>query len=226
MPQALSLLPVSVPESKAVRHIWILGDSNGEKQNGWVDQLKSLLPQADICNNSRSGRTIGFDNNGDPELNALHTLRQDLDAAGRHFRKSGCDAIVVCLGTNDTKAVFADRQHEVADNFTRLLETINHSAWVRRFRPRCIFVTPPPMNDTQAGPKYTGGNERLGQLIPELSAIARKYGWEVIDIYHPFQTFFKEYAPDGVHMEADGQRIVAQKIFDPLTKEALEEAGS
>lgn len=226
LPQALSLLPVSVPESKAVRHIWILGDSNGEKQNGWVDQLKSLLPQADICNNSRSGRTIGFDNNGDPELNALHTLRQDLDVAGRHFRESGCDAIVVCLGTNDTKAVFADRQHEVADNFTRLLETIDHSAWVRRFKPRCIFVTPPPMNNTQAGPKYTGGNERLRQLIPELSAIARKYGWEVIDIYHPFQPFFKEYAPDGVHMEADGQRIVAQKIFDQLTTEPLEEAGS
>ena len=53
--------------------------------------------------------------------------------------------------------------------------------WVARTSPRCIFVTPPPMNDAQAGPKYTGGNERLGRLIPELTAIARRYGWEVID---------------------------------------------
>ena len=137
-----------------------------------------------------------------------------------------CDAIVVCLGTNDTKAVFADRQHEVADNFTRLLETISRSGWVRRTSPRCIFVTPPPMNDAQAGPKYTGGNERLGRLIPELTAIARRYGWEVIDIYHPIQPFFKEYAPDGVHMTADGQRIVAQKILDRLTEGHPEKSGS
>lgn len=131
LPQALSLLPVGNPYKKKTWRIYAVSDSNGEKHDGWVDRLKTLLPRAAIHNNSRSGRTIGFDNNGDPGLNALHNIDSDLADADRHFGNGGCDAVVVCLGTNDVKAVFADRQPEVAENFDRLLERISRSRLVR-----------------------------------------------------------------------------------------------
>ena len=53
-------------------------------------------------------------------------------------------------------------------------------------------------------------------MIPHLKEIARKNGWEVIDIYHPLQSVFGLYSSDGVHMGPDGQQIVAQKIADLL----------
>ncbi|WP_196016451.1 GDSL-type esterase/lipase family protein [Alistipes senegalensis] len=216
LPQALSPLPVGNPYEKKTWRIYAVGDSNGEKHDGWVDRLKTLLPRAAIHNNSRSGRTIGFDNNGDPNLNALHSIDSDLADADRHFGNGGCDAVVVCLGTNDVKAIFADRQPEITENFGRLLEHVSRSKLVRRSKPLCIFVTPPPMDDRKAEAKYAGGNERLGSLVPRLAETARKYGWEVVDIYHPLQSIFGIYTSDGVHMNPDGQQIVAREIADCL----------
>lgn len=222
LPQALSLLPVEESEYDMAPGIWTLGDSNGEKRDGWVDQLQALLPQADIHNNSRSGRTIGFDNNGDSHLNALHTLQQDLDEANRYFRKRRCDVIVVCLGTNDTKAVYSDHQQKVVTHFRELIERVNSSPLVRRYHPLCLFMTPPPMDDAKVGAKYTGGNRRLRALVPVFSAIAEKSGWQVIDLYHPLQPVFKAYTRDGVHMDGAGQRIVARKIIDALLAQKSE----
>ncbi|MBQ9892965.1 MAG: hypothetical protein IJM35_07420 [Bacteroidales bacterium] len=204
------------PYEKLSCRIYTLGDSNGEKHDGWVDRLKIMLPGATIHNNSRSGRTIGFDNNGDRNLNALKTIDGDMADAGSFFGDPGCDVIIVCLGTNDAKAAFSDRQQEVAENFDRLLGHISDCDLVIRSKPVCIFVTPPPMDDRKAGTKYTGGNGRLASMIPHLKEIARKNGWEVIDIYHPLQSVFGLYSSDGVHMGPDGQQIVAQKIADLL----------
>ena len=72
------------------------------------------------------------------------------------------------------------------------------------------------MDDRKAEAKYAGGNERLGSLVPRLAETARKYGWEVVDIYHPLQSIFGIYTSDGVHMNPDGQQIVAREIADCL----------
>lgn len=202
------------PYGQIACRIYTVGDSNGEKHGGWVDQLKCMLPLAEIYNNSRSGRTIGFDNNGNPDLNALRGIESDMADADSLFDDKGCDVVVVCLGTNDAKAVFVDCQAEVVENFSKLLDRIADSRLVIRSKPLCIFVTPPPMDDGKAGTKYSGGNERLGKLMPGLMETARKRGWEVINVYNPLQAKFSSYSNDGVHMGADGQKAVARRIAD------------
>ncbi len=214
--QALSLLPVRPLGGGSPLRIWAIGDSNGEKGDGWVFQLGRELPGAEIHNNSRSGRTIGFDNNGDRELNALRSLEPVLREAEGYFGARGCDAVVLCLGTNDAKAVFSGDQDCVPGHFRELLERIGGSEVVRRQGSRLIFVTPPPMEEGLAGEKYEGGNTRLGVLVPRLSAIARDCGWEVVDIYHPLQSIFRYYTRDGVHMDAAGQSLVARKVAERL----------
>ena len=212
LPRALSMIPFTNRTSDLERNIVTIGDSNGANPGGWVDQLRVLLPGSAIFNISQGGRTIGFDNNGREELNALRCIDSYLDRAAEHLEGERCDYLVLCLGTNDTKAEFAGRQGEVTENFGKLLDKMVQHPFTRQSRPALVFVTPPPMGVEDMQEKYVGGNGRLAVLVPQLAEIAGKKGFTVIDVYHPLQAVFRTYAPDGVHMVPEGQEIVAQKI--------------
>lgn len=215
IPQALGLLPVE-NATDLNYNILTLGDSNGQHKEGWVDQLKYQMPKSNIVNISRSGRTIGFDNNGDEDLNALRNIDRYLDDATQKLGKEHYDFIIVCLGTNDTKSVFSDRQDEVAPNFESLLEKICQHPISNKRSTKLIFVTPPAIRSTNISAKYEGGNERLNQLFPKLTSIAVKEGFIVVDIYHPLQGILDYYAADGIHMHAVGQQIIASQIVEVI----------
>ncbi|MDR2937228.1 MAG: GDSL-type esterase/lipase family protein [Rikenellaceae bacterium] len=198
--------------------IFAIGDSNGANPGGWVDQLRAELPYSRIVNNSQGGRTIGFVNNGRVELNALANIgtylsdgQKALDPGTRY------DFIILCLGTNDTKADFANDQQVVPANFEKLLKTVLDSPLVAD-GARVIVVSPPPMGIDNMADKYVGGNDRLGALVPQMEAVARKYGCPFVDIYHPLQSVFRSYAEDGVHMTPAGQRIAAGEIIRMLNE--------
>ena len=213
LPQALSLIPHK-DTSDLKANILTIGDSNGESNVGWVEQLKDLLPNATVINNSKSGRTIGFDNLGREDLNAMRQIDNYLVSAQKQIGSGRYHYIIVSLGTNDCKKEFAGRQEEVAANFEKLLSRIGSHKIARH--AKLIFVTPPPMGTKNMADKYTGGNERLSRLVPELKSIASRRGFEVIDVYHPLLDIFESYAPDGVHMIGRGQRIIAHKIVEEL----------
>ena len=215
LPQALGLIPVKKTSDLAY-NIFTLGDSNGANPSGWVDQLKKMMPNSHFVNISKGGRTIGFDNNGNPDLNALRNIEAYLDDAQKQISPKKFDYVIVCLGTNDTKKDFADRQDEVVANFDALLKKIKSHPLSRKSKSRFIFVTPPPIRTTHILAKYWGGNERLGQLVPQLSGIARQKGFEVIDVYHPLLGILDYYAADGVHMAGEGQEIIAAQIVEKI----------
>src|SRR5690606_27818228 len=142
LPQALSVIPVNDVAPLSPR-ILTIGDSNAQIEGGWVDQLRMRLPQATIVNISQSGRTIGFDNNGKASLNALRHIDSYLTEGRRKLDGAAYDFIIVCLGTNDTKYVFKERQQEVLENFTALLTRIRKHR-VATKKTRLIYVSPPP----------------------------------------------------------------------------------
>lgn len=215
LPQALGLLPYKPLISDSGYRILAIGDSNGHKKGGWVDQLKSLMPAATIVNQSENGRTIGFDNKGKPELNALKNIDRYLDDALTEYRTY--DYVIVCLGTNDAKKMFESRQEEVPGNLKVLLSKIKSHKLVRKGKTGLIFVTPPPLRQTDVSPKYDGSGTRLTELIPKLKAVAVEEGFDVIDIHGPLSGVLDYYAKDGVHMSPQGQQIVATKILLHLT---------
>lgn len=220
LPQALSLLPFENQTSDLALKIFTIGDSNGNNPGGWVDQLKAAMPASDVFNLSQGGRTIGFDNGGREELNALRNVDSYMERARKSIGNKKYDYIIVCLGTNDTKAEFDALQDEVVVNFNALLDRIVKNRLTKRSEPKLIFVTPPPMGVGGMQLKYDGGNDRLKVLVPKLMKIAGDHGFSVIDIYHPLQQVFRTYAEDGVHMSPEGQVIVAQKVVECI--EALE----
>jgi lysophospholipase L1-like esterase/pimeloyl-ACP methyl ester carboxylesterase len=215
LPQALGLIPVKKTSDLAY-NIFTLGDSNGANPGGWVDQLKKMMPNSHFVNISKGGRTIGFDNNGNTDLNALRNIDAYLDDAQKQIGNKKFDYVIVCLGTNDTKKDFADRQDEVVVNFDALLTKIKNHKLSRKSKPRFIYITPPPIRTTNILAKYTGGNERLGQLVPKLSELAQKKGFDVIDAYHPLLGILDYYAADGVHMYGEGQQIISAKIVEKI----------
>ncbi|SDM45064.1 SGNH/GDSL hydrolase family protein [Kriegella aquimaris] len=215
LPQALSLVPYK-KTSPLKATILTIGDSNGASEAGWVNQLKTMLPNATIVNFSQSGRTIGFDNNGAKDLNALRNINKYLREAQLEIGGKNFDYIVLCLGTNDTKKIFADRQSAVVTNFEKLLKNIAKSPSKENGKPQLIFVTPPPMKTEGILEKYEGGNERLGHLVPLFQEIAQANGFKVLDVYHPLQGVLDNYAPDGIHMSAAGQKIIAARIVELL----------
>ena len=216
LPRALSMIPVTGQESHLALNIFTIGDSNGQNRGGWVDQLRTFLPNSTIHNSSQGGRTIGFDNLGRPELNALRNVEGYLDRAREQLPQGKYDYLILCLGTNDTKAEFAEQQDEVVENFGKLLDRIKSHRLYRRDRPKLVFMTPPPMGVEDMEAKYVGGNDRLRSLVPQLMEIAVRKGFSVIDVFHPMQPVFRIYAPDGVHMVPEGQQILAAKLVERI----------
>lgn len=65
------LIP-SIFTSNLKLNILTLGDSNGQIENGWVNQLKTMLPESNIINISKSECTIIVsDNNGKKDLKCV-----------------------------------------------------------------------------------------------------------------------------------------------------------
>ena len=215
LPQALSYLPVKQQQDQRPYHILTIGDSNAAIQGGWVDQLRTCLPKANVLNISQSGRTIGFDNGGREQLNALKNVGHYLAKAAAESKGNAYDAIIVCLGTNDTKSEFADRQDDVLPHFEQLLQEIRSSKLATK-HTRLIYVSPPPIREKDIDAKYVGGNQRLAQLLPQWEAKAKELGFEFVDVYHPLQGVSSYYAKDGVHMVGEGQAIIANKIMSVL----------
>lgn len=190
--------------------ILAIGDSNGAIEGGWVDQLKALRFQDKIVNKSISGNTIGFVNNGNPDLNTLGNLNRYLQA--HDPGKSKLDKIIILLGTNDCKAVFADRQNEVADNYQQLLNEIN-TYYANKTIPKVILVSPPPYgNESLLQEKYKGAGERVEKLTHAFARIAKKNKIPFIDILTPLKPIFQFVSPDGVHLSPTGQQIIAKMI--------------
>lgn len=214
LPQIWGLLPVS-QKVKERYNILLIGDSNGQKRDGWANQLKKMMPDSHILNFSESGRSIGFDNQNKERLNALKNIEHYLDDAEKAIGEKRCDYIVVCLGTNDTKSAFARCQAEVAGNLERLLDKIRRHPLCERSKPVLIYVTPPPVKKMNTG-KFAGADKRLSALLPGFKSASVKNGFIFVDVYHPLSGILDYYARDGVHMHGAGQAIIASEILHAI----------
>lgn len=218
IPQALGLLPYE-KTTDLKYNILTIGDSNGHIKEGWTAQLKEMMPRSTFVNNSQSGRTIGFDNNGQEKLNALKNIDSYLNLAQSKLKGKQLDYIIVCLGTNDTKKMFADRQNEVPVNLDALLKKIKEHPLGKSRKTKLVYVTPPPMRRKKIEDKYKGGGERIEKLIPELKMVAEKNGFIFIDVHRPLLGVQDYYAKDGVHMAGAGQEIIASHIINVIRKQ-------
>ncbi|GGK27830.1 hypothetical protein GCM10007962_22640 [Yeosuana aromativorans] len=207
--------------SQNPKNILVLGDSNGALDYGWVNQLKNKLPNDHLFNTSRPGNTIGFDNNGRVELNTLknldHYLKTAQDSLGR------IDYVIMMLGTNDAKYVFKDRQNEVVSNMKLLITQINNYNFSFKTKPHIIIMSPPPYgSDNTLAKKYQGGLKRVKRITGNFKKIARTCNCDFVNVYEALKNVFNQYTKDGVHLEKEGQNVIANLVLAQLVKEKSE----
>jgi len=84
-------------------------------------------------------------------------------------------------------------------------------------QPVIFIVSLPPFGpDVQVGEKYAGGLERVTWLNEELVKIAGEENVNFIDSFHILLPVFKEITIDGVHLNPDGQMMIARIIQENL----------
>jgi len=196
------------------RTIFAIGDSNGAIDGGWVDQLKTVRWQDHIINTAISGNTVGFVNNGNPQLNTVMQIERYLSENDPD--RNQVDAIAILLGTNDCKAIFEDRLDEVQDNYQKLLDKIG-VYYKGRETPDIFIISPPPYGaDQQLAEKYKGAGERVKKLKKQFAEIAQRNNCNFVDIHTPLEAVFPYLTSDGVHLKPEGQKIIANMIDEAM----------
>jgi len=196
-------------------NILTIGDSNGALPFGWVYQLKQIRTNDTIFNISISGNTIGFNNNGRTSLNTLLNIENYMNTA---YSKLGhIDRIIFMIGTNDCKSVFKDSLQTVPGNMRKLIAEVEKINKLHKNRPVIYIVSPPPFGpDELVGEKYAGGMDRVSQLNKELETIAREGSVIFINTCNILEPVFKQLTSDGVHLNPDGQKMIALIINENL----------
>jgi acyl-CoA thioesterase I len=122
------------------------------------------------------------------------------------------DVVIVELGTNDTNARSwpAHRQDFAAD----------YRELVRRFqalasRPRVYACAPVPLFRDR-GKEYDTDQILVAEVIPQVKQVAREEALGLIDLYAAFENRPERF-PDGVHPDARGARLMAERICRQLT---------
>lgn len=210
---ALVLPPIDKNKTLKPFTILTIGDSNGAADDGWPVQLQKLAPYSSIVNKSVSGNTIGFDNNGQTGLNTITNINRYLKETGTSF--SAPDYIFICLGTNDTKAVFKDRQNEVVANLQTLIEKIKAYYSDQKLKvPAICFITPAPVDQQKAEtPKYDGCDDRIRQNNESFKAIAARNQIGFISCYDQLKAGIETKTKDGVHLTARAQFELASCVI-------------
>lgn len=196
-------------------NIFTLGDSNGTFPYSWPQQLKLALPDAQVFNISRSGRTIGFVNNGDSTLNSLLMIDDNLKKAAEFTKDRPYDFIVLQLGTNDGKAVFADRQKEVPANMEKLIQKIKGCSYSTINKATIIIIAPPPYGiKAEATEKYAGGNDRVKNMSEAFEKIAKQNNCLFVNGYKTPGLDINSMTADGLHLDS----VASKKLIEPVAK--------
>lgn len=204
---------------KKALNIFTLGDSNGTFPQSWPKQLQAALPDATVFNISKSGRTIGFLNLGDSSLNSLLVIDENLKKAAEVTKDRPFDYIVIDLGTNDGKAVFADRQKEVPQNLERLIQKIKTSPYSTINSAKIIIVSPTPYGTkAEATEKYKGGNERVKKMSKTFKKVAKRAGCLFVNGYKTPGLNIETMTADGLHLDAEGSRKLIEPVLSLMMK--------
>lgn len=211
----LLFFPLLLTAQSRQLNILTLGDSNGTFPYSWPQQIKLALPNSQVFNISKSGRTIGFVNNGDSSLNSLLMIDENLKKAAEFTKERPFDFVVLELGTNDAKAVFADRQNEVPVNLEKLIKKIKSSKYSSVNKAKIIIIAPPPYGTmAEVTEKYKGGNLRVRNMSEAFKKIANENGCLFVNGYETTGLDIEMMTDDGLHLDA----LASGKLIEPVVK--------
>ncbi|HBO16417.1 MAG: gdsl-family lipolytic enzyme [Candidatus Moranbacteria bacterium GW2011_GWE2_35_2-] len=191
-------------------NICIFGDSitegyYDEEKNGWVNRLKAIFSDDEICNLGISG-------------DSTEDLLKRFDA---DIKDKNPEMIIFAIGTNDSVYLPAEKRNYVDFNkFNENLKTLIEKS--RQFTSNIVFVGLTPVDESLTKPipweiemHYT--NEEIGKYNKAIRQICEDEKLKFIDIFDDLASInYKEMLSDGLHPNAVGHEWMANKIAKEL----------
>ncbi len=121
------------------------------------------------------------------------------------------DIVIIMLGTND--ATLLPTEHIV--NFTSDYKRLIDEFQALTSKPDIWLVKPPPIFNNGTGlstPAFAS------QIIPRIEQVAKETCQPLIDAYTPLLNHPEDFL-DGVHPNDEGAKIIANEVFNAITKQ-------
>ena len=124
------------------------------------------------------------------------------------------DVIIISLGLNELKSIYDWTPHQVAAKMGALINTVKaRRPNSHEYNPRILLLSQPIVKNTGFwGELWVGSAEKSQQLFEEYEKLADELNVEFVDL-SGIQTDSK----DGVHIDAKGHSLVAEKLLRFLT---------
>jgi lysophospholipase L1-like esterase len=212
--------------AETVKNVLCYGDSNtwgynpgtGERhqyEDRWTTVAGTVLGSGyRLIPEGLNGRTTVLEDTIEPWRNGLTYLRPCL------VSHKPLDGVVIMLGTNDTKARFAVPASDIARGMRQLVRAAQTSeTGPGKGGPRVGIVAPVHVGEETAfGEMFAGGHERSLALAEEYRIVAEELDVPFLDAAAHVECPF----PDGIHLDADGQRTLGEVLARWIREELLD----
>jgi lysophospholipase L1-like esterase len=195
-------------------------DAENQSRHAYEDRWTSVLQKGlghgvRVIPEGLNGRTTVYDDHtADCDRNGARILPTILQT------HAPVDLIIIMLGTNDLKPVFANNAVVVGHGIKRLVEIVTHHAWPMAMEgPDVLIVSPPPLCETDdplLGPMFAGRIDEAHMLASVYADLADELGCGFFDA----GSVAKTTPVDGVHMDAANTRAVG-KGLEPIVRMML-----
>ncbi|XCP84388.1 GDSL-type esterase/lipase family protein [Roseburia hominis] len=187
-------------------------DAESDSRIPWDKRYPGILSRKlgaayHVIEDGLCGRTTHYDSEEELFVNGLKGARL---CAEIH---SPLDYVVLMLGTNDCKDVYRAQIREIQEGARQIGHCFAQKG------AQILLMAPPVMRYLKKSPFFKEFGEGAGQKSSLLSAayqeLSRQEGWLFLnadDVVRP-----GEY--DWIHLDEEGHRILAEKIYEILKKE-------
>jgi len=195
--------------------ISIIGNTLADRMqhDGWLETfIQSRFPEHDLV-----FRNLGF--SGD-EL-TLRLRSRDFGSPDDHLAKNQTDVVFAFFGYNESFAGAASLDKFRGD----LADFVKHTAaqqYNGERAPRLVLFSPIAHEDLQSPnlPDGAENNARLELYSNAMAEVAAEHGVAFVDLFHPTRQLYADteqpLTTDGVHLNTDGNRALAEVIDSAL----------
>lgn len=208
-------------------NILIFGDSitqgfHDTKMGGWVNRLAIHLMDKEVEGDQYGDYSVfNLGIFGDNSADLIKRLPTEL--ATRMDKDGGL--VIIAIGTNDSYFSVETRESKISlDEFEKNLRSCVDLA--KEKSAKVCLVSPIPVIDKMLQPipwktTHCYSNERLDEYKEIVKKVATKTGCLLIETQDVFNPNPEDYLPDGVHPNAEGHRLVFERVLKELEKEGI-----
>ncbi len=187
-------------ETVDLSRVACVGDSITEITT-YVSTLQTLLGSDSVASNfGASGSTVSL---GSVEP----YLFENISSAAEEFQPT---TVIILLGTNDARADAFPYTNTFIHDYKLLISKFQSL----ESNPQIYLAIPPPVYNNTI---KISNSDLTDVIIPLIRQVANETGLPIIDVYTPMLNH-PDYFVDGVHPNDDGARVIAETVYQQITR--------